>query len=195
VQEEGEEITMDYGIEWEKAWQEHVKNFDTPRPNYTPAFDLNRMEDLQIPTIWETDKQFPKVLTFCREDFLPEDHEVAPYKFRYRGEDEDGDFFLCRVLLRNDTDNTYTVEVFEREKWIEEDYDMEETIKDTPALILFDLPWDAIFFRDMPYGRDHHQFWSFRHDMRIPDEIFPDVWKNIQSNSSPQASAKNEKEL
>ena len=135
---------------------------------------------------------FPKYLTFCREDFLPEDHDITPYKFGYRGEEEDGDFFLCRVLLRNETANTYTVEVFEREKWMEEDYDMEETIKDTPALILFDIPWDGIFFRDMPYGRDHHQFWSFRHDMRIPDEIFPDIWKNI--NSTDETSAKNNEE-
>jgi hypothetical protein len=179
--EKGEEITIDYGEEWERAWQEHERNFDAPRPKYIPAYELNRMDDLVIPTYFEAEKQFEDVLTFCREHFFPDNFKAESYTFGFEGEEDYGDNYLCRVYERDDSSNTYTAEVIERESWIENDrYDLEKTHKDTPVLILFDLPRDAFFFRDVPYGRDHHQSWSFRHDIRIPDDMFPDVWKNIE---------------
>jgi hypothetical protein len=181
--EKGEEITIDYGEEWERAWQEHERNFDAPRPKYIPAFELNKMIDLVIPTYFEVDKNFEEVMTFCRQHFFPDEFKAKPHTFDFDGEENYGNFYLCRVYDRDDTSNTYTAEVIERE-WIENSkYDHEWTHKDTPVLILFDLPRDAFFFRDVPYGRDHHQFWSFRHDMRIPDDMFPDVWKNVESKT------------
>jgi SET domain len=187
--EPGEEISIDYGKEWEAAWQEHVRNFDNPRPRYIPAFELNKMDDLVLPTYFERDDQFELVLTFCREHFFPDDFEVEPYSFGFDGEEDFGSYYLCRVYERNDTTHTYTVEVFEREEWIENaKYDMEKTYKDTPRLILFDVPRDAFFFRDVPYGRDHHQFWSFRHDMRIPDDMFPEIWKNAREDGESDNS-------
>jgi len=182
--EEGEEITIDYGIEWESAWQEHAKNFDPPRPGYIPAFELNEMVDLRIPTQFELDKQFDDILTFCNSYYFPEDFDVSSFKF---GTDEDKDeeaeyHYTCRVLIRHD-DNNYTVEVTETEKWIGK-FDFYEMMYETPVMILFNVPRDAIFFRDRSYGRDHHQWWSFRHDMRLPDEIFPDKWKTSYKNET-----------
>jgi len=182
--EEGEEITIDYGIEWESAWQEHAMNFDPPRPGYIPAFELNEMVDLRIPTQFELDKQFDDILTFCNSYYFPVDFYVSSFKF---GTDEDKDeeadyHYTCRVLIRHD-DNNYTVEVTETEKWIGK-YDLYEIMYETPVMILFNVPRDAIFFRDKNYGRDHHQWWSFRHDMRLPDEIFPDKWKTSYKNET-----------
>jgi hypothetical protein len=45
------------------------------------------------------------------------------------------------------------------------------------AGILWNVTRDALYFQDMPYGRDHHQPWAFRHEMHIPDDIFPEIWK------------------
>jgi len=177
--EKGEEITIDYGIEWETAWQEHIRNFGRPRPGYRPAFELNKMIDLKIPTVFEPiENQFQDVITFCRYYYFPEDYNFESYKF---GTEEDKDesaewHYTCRVLARHD-DDKYTVEVFDRQHWLNKN-EMYERIIDTPLLILFDVPRDAFFFRDKAYARDHHQPWSFRHDMRLPDEIFPDIWKN-----------------
>ncbi|KAG7356187.1 SET methyltransferase domain containing protein [Nitzschia inconspicua] len=175
----GEEITIDYGEEWEAAWQEHVKQFDNPRPKYIPAFELNKMDDLIIPTCFEVDYQFENVLMFCRQHFFPTAFEVKPYRFGFEEEEDYGEYYLCRAFSRNETSRTYTVEVIERENCANKgNYEVVvKTYKDTPKLILFDIPRDAFFFRDIPYTRDHHQFWSFRHDMRIPNDMFPDIWK------------------
>eukprot|EP00536_Pseudo-nitzschia_multiseries_P018660 jgi/Psemu1/316138/fgenesh1_kg.2852_\ len=192
--ERGEEITIDYGIEWETAWQEHVKNFDRPRRFYTPAFELNEMIDLRIPTAFEPlQQQFEGIITFCRPYYFPPDYDIAPYKFETDEDTEDwGEYhYTCRVLIRRD-DNRYTVEVFERERWLDK-FDMYERRKDSPVYILFDLPRDAIFFRDMVYQRDHHQPWSFRHDMRLPDEIFPEAWKDQKNEFSKAAMTKSSK--
>lgn len=182
--EEGEEITIDYGVEWETAWQDHVQNYGKPRLGYRPAYELNRIAELRIPTIFEpVENQFEGVITFCRDYFFPDDHGLTGYKF---GTDEDEDdnadwHYTCRVLMRHN-DDKYTVEVFHREHWLNK-FDIYETYDDTPEYVIFDVPRDAMFFRDIPYQRDHHQPWSFRHDMRLPDEIFPDIWKNNKNES------------
>jgi hypothetical protein len=46
--------------------------------------------------------------------------------------------------------------------------------------MLWELPSDAFFFSDLPYEREHHfNFDAFRHAMMIPDDVFPDAWKNL----------------
>eukprot|EP00537_Pseudo-nitzschia_pungens_P017557 CAMPEP_0172410782 /NCGR_PEP_ID=MMETSP1061-20121228/77059_1 /TAXON_ID=37318 /ORGANISM="Pseudo-nitzschia pungens, Strain cf. pungens" /LENGTH=664 /DNA_ID=CAMNT_0013146977 /DNA_START=73 /DNA_END=2067 /DNA_ORIENTATION=+ len=190
----GEEITIDYGIDWETAWQEHVENFDRPRRYYTPAFELNEMIDLRIPTTFEPlEEQFEGVVTFCREYYFPPNYDIFGYRFDTEEDKEYwGEYhYTCRVLIRHD-DNRYTVEVFERERWIET-FEMYERRYDKPVYILFDVPRDAIFFRDRVYHRDHHQPWSFRHDMRLPDEIFPEIWKTPKNDSSKATMTKSRK--
>ncbi|KAL3910821.1 MAG: hypothetical protein SGARI_001939 [Bacillariaceae sp.] len=190
--EEGEEITIDYGAAWEEAWQSHVHNFDRPRRNYLPAFELNRrlqeLEDaLGDPTGNDAladllDLQWQGVTMFCREEYFPDiDWDVRKYKFGFTDEEDYGDFYKCRILFRNDTANSYIAEVLEHESWIENKYtDKEETWEERPELLLLDIPRHAFIYRDDPAQRDHHQFWSFRHDMRIPDDMFPEVWKNLK---------------
>jgi len=187
--EPGEEITIDYGIEWETAWQEHVKKFDRPRRSYIPAFELNEMIDLKIPTSDEPlEQQFEGVITFCRDYYFPPDYDFMPYKFDTAEDTESwGEYhYTCKALMRHD-DNRYTVEVFQRERWLNR-HEMYERVLDTPAYILFNVPRDAIFFRDKVYHRDHHQPWSFRHDIRLPDELFPEIWKDPKNESSSKAS-------
>ena len=184
--EEGEEITIDYGIEWETAWHEHVENFNTPRVGYRPSYELNEMVHLRIPTMFESiENQFEGVLTFCRDYYFPQNHTFTAYKYE-REEDEDAtSHYSCRVLMRHDDDN-YTVEVYNKERW-RNDHDVYESFTVEPESILFNIPRDAIYFSDMAYSRDHHQPWSFRHDMRIPNEIFPGIWKNINSMDDSNA--------
>jgi hypothetical protein len=52
--EEDEEILIDYGEAWERAWQEHVRNF-VPRENYVPANELNEMADIVYRTVEDRD--------------------------------------------------------------------------------------------------------------------------------------------
>lgn len=86
-----------------------------------------------------------------------------------------GYFFKCQVLERNERDNTYTVEIFgnaniERTIW-------GETGK---RRILHDYPRKSFKFVNERYSSDQHIIGAFRSYIRIPDEIFPEQWKDVE---------------
>lgn len=158
--EENEEITIDYGEAWEKAWQEHVLNF-APRENYIPAYELNEVENITYRTIEDRPYELDGVTMWCRFYFIG--------KFTKHKEDED---IECRILKKL-ADDSYLVQLMHSTNDQREGTRSYET-----GEILWDVPSAAFYFADMPYERDHHKFTSFRHPMMIPDDIFPSVWKN-----------------
>ena len=170
--QEDEEILIDYGDEWEQAWQHHVQNYDPPRPNYIPAYELNRMETLRIRTMAEESYETDGLGLYCRATYV----EVYGLEAEEADEFDDHEeaIYPCRVRRRMN-DNSYLAELFDRK--YSESVGGEIAI-DTPSQILLDVPRDAFYFRDILYQREHHQTWSFRHDMRIPDSMFPEIWKN-----------------
>ena len=182
-----EEITIDYGPEWQAAWAEHVERFEAnpPRPDYMAAYELNSMLDFDVP-IWPN--QLRGVIMGCRNEYLElrgifnsDDGETYEFVEPYlRGiEDEltyTGEFYLCRAIEKNEETNTYTVEVYESGGEEIPSNPYYETFEEAVQLILFDVPFDAFIWRDIPYERNHHQSWSFRHPMGFKD--FPDIWKS-----------------
>ena len=48
-----------------------------------------------------------------------------------------------------------------------------------------DIPQEAIFFQDRPYSTDMFLENAFRHDLRIPDSMFPEKWMNVRLKKSP----------
>ena len=173
--QEDEEILIDYGLEWETAWQEHVASFDVPRRGYMPAFEMNAHIDLQIKTVFEADYELiDGILTYCRKHMV----ELVRGIDEEGDEDEDEDdtdLYFCRVVHRNHNDS-YVAEVLSRFN-TEHPSRMWEVDVDVVEYVLFDAPRDTFYFRDVPYQRDHHQEWAFRHDMRIPDELLPPAWR------------------
>jgi hypothetical protein len=45
--------------------------------------------------------------------------------------------------------------------------------------IITDVPWNAIRFYEKPYTSDVFLKHAFRHEMKLPDEIFPKAWMNL----------------
>lgn len=156
-------------LEWEEAWQTHVRNWKPPpgSDQYQPSLLLNEMDDAVIRTVAEGsyDPENDKIL-YCREIFRT-----------FAGADDDSpyDFQTCRALDRYvgpDGEYRYIVETFAE---VEGSWQCREENR----FIIFDLPRDGFNFRDALYSLDHSQRWAFRHDMRIPDELMPEAWKNI----------------
>ena len=175
----GEEVTINYGPEWERAWNEHIRRFDRRdqwRQNYIPAFELNKLTDNQLYTTQELDYASAGVRLFCRKEFvlwagidLPIIEDTESFV-----DWEDNEIVRCRIIQRNDGgDSTYIAEIFERKESLTQSTDV-------LVAIVFNLPRNAFHFLDEIYQRDHHQLWSFRYDMRIPDEIFPQAWRAEQ---------------
>ena len=158
--EEGEEILIDYGVTWEAAWHEHVQRF-VPREDYIPAFELNEMPDLEFRTDDEDDYEARGVFLMCHGWYLRQ---------KYVEHDKDAH---CRIL-KNLENVRYVVQVLEIDLAGSKDGRM--TIEE--GTILWSVPSDALFFKDMPNSRDHYQPNVFRHAMMIPDDMFPEIWKN-----------------
>jgi hypothetical protein len=160
--EEGEEVFIDYGTTWQKAWEEHVSNF-VPRA-HIPAYELNEMTDVEIHTNDERPPEKDGVKLWCR----------GWYK-KLSGVKNVALDSQCRVLKRRDNDK-YLVQLIEEKK----DKTSQQTIIiDGP--ILWNVPSDVFYFADMPRELDHHQSSSFRKAMMIPDKLFPNAWKNAKS--------------
>jgi hypothetical protein len=172
----GEEVMINYGPEWEQAWNEHTCQFGWHsqwRQNYIPAFEINKMIDNQLYMTQELDYASVGVCLFCRKQIvlwaginLPTEGSASLVDW------EENEIVPCRILQRNDGDSTYITEIFERKELLTQS-------KDVLVAIVFNLPRNAFHFLDEKYQRDHHQRWSFRHDMRIPDEIFSHAWKTV----------------
>jgi hypothetical protein len=173
--EEGEEILLDYGAAWDKAWKLHVRNYRTMREHYLPAFELNEIIDdnLQIRTMDERSYFTDSVYLFCRREFA----EWNGLNDTIREMEE----LPCRVLERRegggDGETTYVAEVVNFPK----DTDFCERVG---VGILWNVTRDAFYFEDMPYERDHHQPWTFRHEMHIPDDMFPEIWKTTTTTTT-----------
>jgi len=176
----GEEVLIDYGDEWEAAWTQHVAKW-VPPPGasaYISAFELNERE--RIPTIRENEHHSEEhVDLLCRAIYRKWfGLMTAKEEQEKKAEDESYDIYreknYCRAVDRTDVqgEEMYTVEYYSREVF-------ESTSIYSVYAVLFFLPRDVFVYQDKPYSRDHAQPWSFRHDLKIPDDIMPDVWKDL----------------
>lgn len=170
--QQGEEVLIDYGDEFEEAWNRHVQNWRPPSDAeaYVPAYKLDELE--KIKTVAEGSYSSESKDIFCRDEF------------RIFAGFEKAEFHLhsCRATDRwqnADGDYRYNVELFERVEYFEAD-GYPDICFEILREVLFDVPRDCIFIEDAFYTRDHAQPWSFRHDMRIPDEIFPAAWIDVE---------------
>ena len=177
--EPNEEIFIDYGDEWEAAWQSHLKNYNDIRhklsEDYKPGYEMVS-EEVDLLRLNEN-KHYRNgsMELYCRESYLG----MAGLKH------EGGEGSLCRAVYgvnsagaiintRKDKPQHYIAEIFGKRN----DKELSMTFLELRS-VFFGAPAKAFYFQDKPYTRDHVQTWAFRHDMNIPDDIMPDAWRNV----------------
>jgi hypothetical protein len=167
---EGEEITVNYGRDWEAAWQEHLHTWTPPKDSemYEAAYELNSVKvDSILPTMAEGGYSDNLKMwvhgAYVKMSGIPSQRE----------------YYRARILKRFEAGETvrYMAQVFTER-------DVAQVTMIRFEFVLFSLPRDAFVFDDVPYSRDHNQPWAFRHYIGIPDEIFPSVWKNAKTGQS-----------
>ena len=201
----GEEVLLDYGDAWVSAWDDHVTSIRTKEKdgNYVYPHVLDS-EESKIRTQEEQEERpYPEnAMTACYyllEQTLGSDNPVETraisaggVQFEEEGQvwSDGGDAYgsgsaylqLCSVLERHDGIGkggggahgggaTYTVRLFSAGQGDGADDD---------TVVLFDVPRRGIKFVDSPYRSDQHLRDAFRHEMGIPDDIFPDAWRDLR---------------
>jgi SET domain len=179
----GEEIFMDYGDEWEAAWQSHVTSWK-PVPGaavYTSAVQLNsfyRRQSLPLRTAFQEEERqlYPaNVQLMCDiachfEPELVQEHLAAGTLEDYLW-NRNLAWWPC-VVLESRLDNNSNRYLYKSVlKDIDEPFD---------AFEVQDAPLEIFHFVDIPYTSDAYLPNAFRHDIRIPDRLFPEAWRNAQ---------------
>jgi hypothetical protein len=178
-----EEIFLDYGEEWESAWQQHVENYVPVdgAEDYKSAEQLNN--ELKIVKT-EFELMFspypPNVKLYFSKAFTKPRHIWVKYwkqgTLQEYMEKED-EYFIEVDVLRREVDkrgNTW---------WyvVPRDHGPKEKEKLIKPKIISKVPLEAFKFFDQAYTTDFTQPNAFRHDMRIPNHLFPEVWRNRKS--------------
>jgi hypothetical protein len=169
--EQGEELFLDYGNDFEKALQRHVENWKPSKQDqsYISASEWNkRLGNSILRTKREQEKDpYPSNLLLRCHPILPQGNWRAyplsskgiPWKEGHIG-------YSCQVISRKEggPDPTYTVYMAEKN----------ETRDDVPRHLLKMM--------DAPHSTDWHRREAFRHWIGIPDDKFPDAWRRRESN-------------
>ena len=185
--EAGEEIFLDYGDEWEAAWQKHVREWKPVEAadTYISAFEMN----LQLSThTFRTEFEQmrnpypPNLMLKCHNYFLDEDDSKAWIKNYPNPVTKPFSTWMesksvqCDILKRKQTKNRTLYEIMVPNV---------DSKDDGKWKVFDDIPQEAIFFQDRPYSTDMFLENAFRHDLRIPDSMFPEKWMNVRLKKSP----------
>jgi len=186
----GEEVFIDYGKTWERAWNNHVSMWERPADaeEYTLPEELNKNFYHPVRTIDEQDDDpYPyNVETACY--YIRDENRINPIQYTdslvvearwYFEEDFLRDHLRpCTVLARYDDGEEqarflYRVRMHNHGKHSDDDI-----IPQYEEHYVFDIPHHAIWFIDRMYTSNMHLRNAFRHELLIPDEMFPNMWKN-----------------
>jgi hypothetical protein len=166
----GDELFLDYGHAWEQAWQEHVRQWE-PVPgakDYLSATAYNRTQAILRTVFAQEEDPYPENMELlCVEQVFSKKAWDKAYKAGdlYDNLHLSEGYRHCDILrseVSASGEILYTVA----------DHDDDELHEGLPRL--------AFHFVDRPYTTDMFLDNAFRHDIRIPDEIFPQVWKNLE---------------
>jgi len=157
--EEWEEILLNYGDEWEVAWQKHVDTYTAPPDDgYVSPMILNDATTLKTQQE-QGQNPYPPTSQIMMDTAFVQSGEWKDQS----GKIQVSQLVRCQILERRHG-SSYKAKFSDGQD----------------HYVVDGLPREAFEFKNKPYKSDIHLSNSFRHDMRIPDEMLPEAWKNIR---------------
>ena len=169
---EGEEVLMDYGEEWEAAWEKHVASWQ-PVENATNYMHSTEFNETTLRTVkeQETNPYPPNLVVMCRESFTTDADGAHTWITPLR---PDGAPVYCSVLDRY-TSSDAAADDEEADNFL---YTVLLDLEDGTKVTVVDVPSSGIFIYDRAFSADWHLPNVFRHEMAMPDDVLPEVWMN-----------------
>jgi hypothetical protein len=164
---EGEEVLMDYGDEWENAWQEYVQQWK-PVPDAALYKHSTEWKELFFRSAEElqTNPYPPNLITMCYESYTLTD---------------DGESYEWIPVLRALNFRIYcdVVDRFEpTEEGKNATYTVTMHLDSGDDIVVRNVEQDGIFRYDKAFSQDWHLPNPFRHEIMIPDDMIPEAWLN-----------------
>eukprot|EP00934_Nitzschia_sp_Nitz4_P000758 Nitzschia sp. Nitz4//scaffold99_size76975//45278//47195//NITZ4_005578-RA/size76975-processed-gene-0.48-mRNA-1//-1//CDS//3329560856//758//frame0 len=156
--EQGEEIFLDYGEDWQRAWDQHVANWVPPEDTNSYAHSSNYSVDM-FKTIQEEEAQPypPNLAVVCTESYRKE----GP-RYVWLPVLRDWHYYVPCDVLEHDGDR-YTVRFQSNGENV--------TVYGVPG-------HEGIHLVDQAFSQDWHLPQAFRHQIGIPEDMFPSSWIN-----------------
>lgn len=174
---QGEEVLLDYGPEWESAWKAHVESWKPIEGSefYIDAYTLNKDNSRPLRTAYELlERPLPGVELRCNSAYASK-----RWKRFYPGQMDDfhdsGKSYQCDILhVQKDGHGNY---LYTAVMWSPDPSGGEPKLKGK----LNKVPRQAFGYYNLHWTTDQFLPNAFRHDIRIPDDLFPKAWKNLRS--------------
>ena len=175
---EGQEVLVDCGAEWYHAWNEQQNSFVS---HHMSADEWNSIaEPDQQPSLLELNPVDYHIQ--CLRCLAVEQGILRPSRRLVGG--KVNDFIDCEPLLSVTSPMTgmkyyvMRISIHQQERG---------KLPICAIRQLWHVPTYALRLTDSPAARSDLQPWSFRHEMIIPDDLFPELWKNrrVEGELSP----------
>jgi hypothetical protein len=203
----GEELLLDYGREWQAAWEQHVANWRPPPATATTGNgaaaahvypeDMDDAEILRTVKEQETDPYPSNLITMC---LTPDKRRKTNKHLEWSEPTYTSSWshamVFCHILDRNMGANgmeEYTVSLLKPAKNTVLDpaaYVFDPTVPMEDLAIDTKVPRRAIRWIEKPYMDDEHLPNAFRHPMGLPDDLVPSAWRNAASAPTATAPAR-----
>jgi hypothetical protein len=165
---EGEEIFMDYGDEWQAAWDQHVKEWVAPKDASSYVHSTQFVQEY-FRTVSE-EPYPPNLHTMCFESYR-KDADTGLYNFLpVEDDDQHVGRVYCKVLKRSEHGADSPPALYT--------YVVEMALDDGEIVTVHEMTKVGLFLYDKVYSGDWHLPNAFRHKMYIPDDVFPELWMN-----------------
>lgn len=184
----GDEIVMDYGPEWENAWNEYISANDWSLDWPLQAKDLqNKYKTEPFPvSIQKGASPYPDtVFTACFlqfddvEDGTPKKTAQGNKIYRWTGPStyeayKGQELYVCDLIGRSGNDDDVSNLVYTINTRMNNGEGEDEVVQ------VVGVPHCAILIIDRAYQSDMHNFGVFRRPIMIRDEIMPLAWRNVR---------------
>jgi len=177
----GEELFLDYGMAWEKAWNKHVQSWDEAKHSsgYISPREWNKLNPHTVLRTEEEQKEEPYpnnfqlyCLTEIDDDSVADkiDSQIAeqlwtpstqgfPCLIKGRERQDNGDYWYTVEFAVDEV--VHDPQKADQQEWVESDWIVREAMR----------------FEDAPYSTDIFLRKAFRHPIGFPDVIFPEAWR------------------
>jgi len=167
-------------VDWENAWEEHVRNWEPPAEStYSPLKPwLNG--DIEARTLEEQETNpYPEnIMTGCYYDAsrdldtTVEGNEYVADGSTFETDDDvhsSNSVYACEIVDKQE-DGKLVVRILYLEGFV-----------DTPV-VLKNYPSSSVTFRMRKLSSDQHLPGTFRHPIGMDDDMFPSQWKDGSSS-------------
>jgi hypothetical protein len=176
----GEELVMDYGRDWEDAWNEHARKWKPPSKaaaNYAYPGLADETAPLRTMKEQETKPYPDNIGMMCntpdwdREKTNSVIWEEPRWSWGLEG------YVRCHIMERTKGDHGDDVYTVSLNFHGSHDHEFDPAIKLKDRYMDLKVPRRAIRLVDKPYMSDEHLPGVFRHPLELPDHLFPAQWK------------------